>query len=114
MGTHPIFESDFDCLTDMNRLIILTPFSRRNFKVSVRLSAMDPTKKREYISVSQLKGTQIISKESKSRKVAQSKKIPEESINLQRVFFRVLTTSVSIYILYKFILILLNHFLIRV
>merc|ERR1712131_185684 len=21
MGTHPIFESDFDCLTDMNRLL---------------------------------------------------------------------------------------------
>jgi len=24
MGTHPIFESDFDCLTGMNRLLILT------------------------------------------------------------------------------------------
>merc|ERR1712131_74265 len=24
MGTHPIFESDFDCLTDMNRLICQT------------------------------------------------------------------------------------------
>merc|ERR1711953_81169 len=25
MGTHPIFESDFDCLTDMNRIILSRP-----------------------------------------------------------------------------------------
>merc|ERR1712080_435941 len=33
MGTHPIFESDFDCLTEMNRLL-----SRRCLSVSERVA----------------------------------------------------------------------------
>merc|ERR1712227_1135591 len=28
MGTHPIFESDFDCLTDMNRLHLIEKYAR--------------------------------------------------------------------------------------
>merc|ERR1712131_493964 len=32
MGTHPIFESDFDCLTDMDRLVAATDFAARKHK----------------------------------------------------------------------------------
>merc|ERR1712212_374710 len=28
MGTHPIFESDFDCLTDMSRLALIERYAR--------------------------------------------------------------------------------------
>merc|ERR1712130_4884 len=39
MGTHPIFESDFDCLTEMIRLCV----SRRLSLCSVRAGKTDPT-----------------------------------------------------------------------
>merc|ERR1712168_917442 len=32
MGTHPIFESDFDCLTEMDRLVAATDFAARKHK----------------------------------------------------------------------------------
>merc|ERR1711868_204002 len=37
MGTHPIFESDFDCLTDLNRLLWLHR-SQKHSKRSARLT----------------------------------------------------------------------------
>merc|ERR1712212_576696 len=38
MGTHPIFESDFDCLTEMNRLA--TPVRRLSSQVPKRVTTM--------------------------------------------------------------------------
>jgi len=40
MGTHPIFESDFDCLTDWIRISLELDdgtFGRRNNKVAIDL-----------------------------------------------------------------------------
>merc|ERR1712168_527460 len=51
MGTHPIFESDFDCLTDMSRLV-LTRIPRAILSTSVRASALKPTNVR-YLSATQ-------------------------------------------------------------